>query len=160
MKKPILIAAMIAAFAAPAFANDLTLEDVRAMSDDELYALAETLSAEDETRLYQQARKEFPEGALGLQSSLNKLGKRELELEACQNALESGTASKVRVLSQVEPGRYLSLLRIIAEPSKKALDMTTDERAAESRRATRETNRILRDFRECKRKYRKRFGDG
>ena len=160
MRKPILIAAMIAAFAAPAFADDLTLEDVRAMSDDELYALAETLSSEDEARLYQQARKEFPEGALGLQSSLNKLGKRELELEACQNALESGTASKVRVLSQVEPGRYLSLLRIIAEPSNKALDMTIDERAAESRRATRETNRILRDFRECKRKYRKRFGDG
>ena len=160
MKTSILTAAIFAFMTVPSFAKDLTLEEVRAMSDDELYALAGTISSEDETRLYQQARKEFPEGALGLQSSLNKLRKRELELEACQNALESGTASKVRVLSQIEPGRYVSLLRIIAEPSKKALDMTIDERAAESRRATRETNRVLRDFRECKRKYRKRFGDG
>ena len=66
MKTPILIAAVFAAFAAPAFADDLTLEDVRAMSDDDLYALAETLSSEDEARLYQQARKQFPAGALGL----------------------------------------------------------------------------------------------
>ena len=69
MRTPTLIVAMIAMMAAPAFAEDLTLEDVRAMSDDELYALAETLSSEDEARLYQQARKEFPSKALGLQAA-------------------------------------------------------------------------------------------
>ena len=159
MRNPILIAAMIAAFAAPAFADDLTLKDVRAMSDDELYALADTLSSEDETRLYQQARKEFPENGLGLQSALNKLSKRQDELTACQAAVASGEASDLRALNEIEPGRYFSILRIVSVPTAEVLDMTSDERRAEARRAGTQTNKILRDLRECRREYRKKFGD-
>ena len=159
MRKPILIAAMISTLAAPAFADELTLEDVREMSDDELYALAESISSEDETRLYQQARKEFPEGALGLQAVLDELEKSTTELNECTTAIENDEKSKLRALRELEPGRYLSLLRIVSKPSDNVLDMTADERKAESKLATRETNRILREFRECKRKYRKRFGD-
>ena len=160
MKKPILIAAMIAAFAVPAFAGELTLEDVRAMSDDELYALAETISSEDETRLYQQARKEFPSKALGLQAARNEYARTAAELDACKVALESGKPFKLRALQELEPGRYLSLLRIVAKPSSEVMDMTTEERVSDAKTVGRETNRILRDFRDCKRKYRKRFGDG
>jgi len=160
MKNSILIAAVISAFTVPALADDLTLEDVRSMSDDELYALAETLSAEDEEALYEQARREFPEGALGLQSVMNKFQKSENDLKACVDAVDSGKASSVRALSELEPGTYFSLLRIISNPSDAVHDMTIDERKAESKRVTRDTNRVLREFRECKRKYRKRFGDG
>ena len=160
MRKPILIAAMIAAFAAPAFADTLTLKDVRAMSDDELYALAETLSAEDETRLYQQARKEFPEGALGLQATLDELEKTRSELENCRVAIEVGEPSELRALNESEPGRYLSLLRVVAMPSEVVFDLTVEERHSQSKDAGRETNRILRDLRECKRNYRRTFGDG
>ena len=159
MREPILIAAMIAAFAAPSFADDLTLKDVRAMSDDELYALADTLSGEDETRLYQQARKEFPSKALGLQAARNEFKKSSAELDACRNAIESDKPSALRALQELEPGRYLSLLRIVAEPSSEVLDMTTDERVTDAKAVGRQTNRIIREFRDCKREYRKRFGD-
>jgi len=158
MKNSILIAVVISAFAVPALADDLTLEDVRAMSDDELYALAETLSSEDETRLYQQARKQFPSKALGLQASRDELAKSSAELDACADALENNQASELRALTELEPGRYLSLLRIVSEPSKEVLDMTINERVADAKKVGRKTNRILRDFRDCKRKYRKRFG--
>jgi hypothetical protein len=158
MRKPILIAAMIAAFAAPAFADELTLKDVRAMSDDELYALAATLSSDDETRLYQRARKEFPEGALGLQSVRNELAKREEELEICERAIEDNKPSNLRALNEREPGRYFDLLRIVTTPSSDVLDMTPDERKASSKEATRTTNRVLRSVRNCKRAYRKKFG--
>jgi len=160
MRNPILIAAAIATFAAPALANEITLEDVRAMSDDELYVLAETLSAEDETRLYQEARKEFPDRALGLQSSLNKLEKSKQEFVACETALETDKVSKVRALSEFEPGTYFSLLRITSIPNDDVMDMTVAERRSKATEVGRETNRILRDFRDCKRKYRKHFGDG
>jgi len=159
MRKQILIAAMIAAFAAPAFADELTLEDVRAMSDDELYALADTLSSEDETRLYQQARKEFPKGALGLQATLDELEKNRAELESCRMAVETNEPSNLRALNELEPGRYLSLLRVVALPSGQVLDLTVEERHSQSKEAGRETNRVLRDLRECKRSYRKTFGD-
>lgn len=159
MRKPILIAAMIAAFAVPAFADALTLKDVRAMSDDELYALAETLSSEDESRLYQQARKEFPEGALGLQATLDEFEKTRSELESCLVAIEVGEPSDLRALNVSEPGRYLSLLRVVAIPSEDVFDLTVEERHSKSKDAGRETNRILRDLRECKRAYRKKFGD-
>ena len=158
MRKPILIAAMIAAFAAPAFADTLTLEDVRAMSDDELYALAGTLSSDDETRLYQKARKEFPEGALGLQSVRNELDKRKDELEACQNAVESDKPSELRALNEREPGRYFDLLRIVTIPMSDVLDMTPDERTVAAKEAGLETNRTLRAVRKCRRVYRKKFG--
>ena len=160
MKTPILTAAIYAFMTAPSFAKDLTLEDVRAMSDDELYELAGALSSEDETRLYQQARNEFPKGALGLQAVLNELDKTKNELAACEFALENNQASELRALTELEPGRYFSLLRIVSIPLTEVLDKTSDERAAESQRVTRDTNRVLRDFRNCKRKYRKRFGDG
>jgi len=39
------------------------------------------------------------------------------------------------------------------------MDMTTDERVTDAKAVGRETNSVLRDFRDCKRKYRKRFGD-
>ena len=159
MRKPILIAAMIAAFAAPAFADELTLKDVRAMSDNELYALAETLSGEDEARLYQKARKEFPEGALGLQSTIDKLEKARIELDACRKSLADGEASQVRALNKLEPAMYFNLLRIVAVPTDETLDLTKKERETEAKKAGRETNGIIRDFRECKREYRKRFGE-
>lgn len=158
MRKPILIAAAIAFFAAPAFADEITLEDVRAMSDDELYALAETLSAKDETRLYQQARKEFPEGALGLQSVRDELERRKHELEVCENAVEDGEPSDLRAMNEREPGRYFDLLRIVASPSDDVMDMTSDERTTASKEATRKTNRVLRSLRKCKRTYRKKLG--
>ena len=158
MRKPILIAAMIAAFAAPAFADELTLEDVRAMSDDELYALADTLSSEDEARLYEEARSEFPAAALGLQSAINKLKKSQHELEACQDALETQERSNVRSLTELEPGIYFSLLRIVSTPSDHVMDMTVDERTEEATIVGRNTNGVLRDFRICKRAYRKQFG--
>ena len=104
MRRPILIAAMIAMMAAPAFADALTLKDVRAMSDDELYSLAETLSPEDETRLYQQARKEFPRKALGLQAARNELEKSVAELDACRSALERDKPSELRALQELESG--------------------------------------------------------
>lgn len=158
MKNPILIATLIAAFAVPALADDLRLEDVRAMSDDELYALAKTLSAEDETRLYQQARKEFPDGALGLQAAKNELAKHQSELEACKAALASDKKSEARALNEKEPGRYFSLLRIAASPSDKVMDMTPNERAEQAPIFGRDTNRVIRDLRGCKRKHNKRFG--
>lgn len=161
MRNPLLITATAIALTTAVIANEeLTLENVRAMSDDELYALAETLSAEDETRLYQQARNEFPKNALGLQSALNKLAKRRDELDACENSIESGEPSTVRALNEIEPGRYLSILRIVSIPSNDVMDMTPAERKDEAREAGRETNRVLRDFRECKRKYRKLFEGG
>ena len=93
-------------------------------------------------------------------SVINKFQKSEYELKACVDAVDSGKASSVRALSELEPGTYYSLLRIISNPSDAVHDMTVDERKAESKRLTRDTNRVLREFRECKRKYRKRFGDG
>lgn len=158
MRTPTLIVAMIAMMAAPAFADDLTLEDVRAMSDGELYALAETLSSEDETRLYQQARKEFPEGALGLQSVRNELSKREEELEVCESAIENGKPSELRSLNEREPGRYFDLLRIVAVPTQDVVDMTPDERKTAANGTGFDINRTLRAVRKCKRVYRKQFG--
>ena len=158
MKTPILTAAIFAFMTAPSFAKDLTLEDVRAMSDGERYELAGTISSEDETRLYQQARKEFPEGALGLQSVRNELEKRKGELEACQNAIQSDNPSDLRALNEREPGRYFDLLRIVAKPSSEVIDMKPEERQAASEKATRATNRVLRSIRKCKRLYRKEFG--
>ena len=160
MRTQTLIAAMITMMAAPAFADEIALEDVRAMSDDELYSLAETLAPEDEARLYQQARKEFPEGALGMQSTLDKLEKARIELEACNKSLADGEASSVRALNELEPAIYFNLLRIVAVPTADTLDLTEAERKTEAKKAGRETNRIIREFRECKRQYRKRFGDG
>jgi len=160
MKNSILIAAVISAFAVPALADDLTLEDVRAMSDDELYALADTLSSTDEEELYKQARSEFPDAALGLQSALNKLAKSERELGACQTAIENNERSDVRALNELEPGTYFSLLRIVSVPGADVMDMTVDERRSRATKIGRQTNRTLRDFRECKREYRKLFGDG
>lgn len=160
MRNPILMAAMIAAFSAPAFADDLTLEDVRAMSDDELYALAETLSSEDEARLYQQARKEFPDGALELQSATRKLEKRSVELRSCESAIESGEKSELRALNERESGRYFELLRITSVPADKVLDMTPEERTIKAREAGSQTNKVVRQIRECMRKYRKKFEDG
>lgn len=160
MRKPILIAAMIAAFATPAFAGELTLEDVRAMSDNELYALADTLSSEDETRLYQQARKEFPDGALGLQSAKDELQKRTHELAECEASIERGKASDLRSLNENEPGRYFSLLRIVSLPTDEVMDMTSEERSAEAPKVGRQTNRVIRQIRDCKRAYQKSFGDG
>lgn len=158
MKTPILTAAIFAIMTAPALAKDLTLEDVRTMSDDELYSLAETISTEDETRLYQQARREFPEGALGLQAAEDELQKRTIELTECEKALEKGQMSKLRSLNENEPGRYFSLLRIVASPTNAVLDMTSDERSIEAPKIGRQTNRLIRQIRECKRSYRKRFG--
>ena len=160
MRKPILIAAMIASIAAPAFADDLALEDVRAMSDDELYALAETLSPKNEEAFYEQARNEFPSAALGLQSALNKLAKSEQELGACETAVTNNERSDVRALNELEPGMYFSLLRIISVPTADVMDMTVDERKSRATEIGRQTNRTLREFRECKREYRKLFGDG
>ena len=160
MKTSILTAAIFAFMTAPSFAKDLTLKEVRGMSDDELYKLADRLSSEEENQLYEKARKEFPKGALGLQAVLNELDKTKNELAACEFALENNQASELRALTELEPGRYFSLLRIVSIPSTEVLDMTSDERAAESKRVTRDTNRVLRNFRNCKRKYRKRFGDG
>ena len=160
MRKPILIAAMIAALAAPAFADELTLEDVRAMSDDELYALAETLSSQDESRLYQQARKEFPEGALALQSAIGKLDKRRGELRSCESAIERGEKSELRALNEREPGRYFELLRITSVPTKKILDMTSEERTTNAREVGSQTNKVVRQIRDCMRNYRKKFEDG
>ena len=160
MKTPILTAAIFAFMTAPSFAKDLTLEDVRAMSDDELYELAGTISSEDETRLYQQARKEFPEGALGLQSAKDELMKRTDELAECQESIKRGKASELRSLNENEPGRYFSLLRIVTSPTDEVMEMTSDERTAEAPKVGRQTNRIIREIRECKRAYRKRFGDG
>lgn len=160
MKQPILTITILAFMTAPSFAKDFTLKEVRAMSDDELYELAGTISSEDETRLYQQARKEFPSKALGLQAARNELEKSIAELDACRNALESDKASELRALRELEPGRYLSLLRIVAKPSGEVMDMTADERVSDAKAVGRETNRVLRDFRDCKRNYRKRFGDG
>jgi len=159
MKNPILIVAVIAAFATSAFADDLTLEDVRAMSDDELYVLAETLSSEDEARLYQQARKQFPEGALALQSALGKQEKREVELLSCENAIECGEVSELRALNELEPGRYFELLRIVSIPTDSVLDMTPEERTMESRAVGSQTNKTVREIRECMRQYRKKFED-
>ena len=159
MKLPILIAAVIATLAFPAFADDLTLEDVRAMSDDDLYALAETLSSEDEARLYQQARKEFPKGALALQSALGKLEKREGELRSCENAIDRGEESELRALNEREPGRYFELLRIISIPTADVLDMTPEERTMEAREVGSLTNKTVRKIRECMRQYRKKFED-
>jgi len=158
MKAPMLIVATIAVLSTPAIAEELTLEDVRAMSDQELYVLAETLSAEDETRLYQQARKVFPEGALGLQSVRDRLEKREEELEVCERAIETGEPSDLRALNEREPGRYFDLLRIVANPTENVMDMTVDERTAAAKDVGSKTNRLLRDLRQCKREYRKKFG--
>jgi len=158
MTTPILIAAVIATFAIPAFANNLSLKDVRAMSDAELYSLADTLSAENETDLYQQARKEFPEGALGLQSVRNELAKREHELEVCERAVEDDEPSELRALNEREPGRYFDLLRIVAIPDQDVMDMTPDERRTAAKEAGFKTNRTLRAVRKCKREYRKNFG--
>lgn len=160
MKNLILIVTAIAPLAFPAFADDLTLEDVRAMSDDDLYALAKTLSSEDEARLYQQARKQFPEGALGLQSALGKLEKREGELRSCENAIESGEKSKLRALNEREPGRYFELLRIISNPIDDVLDMTPEERTMKAREVGSRSNKVVRKIRDCMRQYRKKFEDG
>lgn len=159
MRTPILTATIFAIMTVSASAKELTLEDVRAMSDDELYSLADTLSSEDETRLYQRARKEFPEGALGLQATLNELGKTRSELENCHSAVEIGEPSELRALNETESGRYLSVLRVVAMPSDEVIDLTVEERHFRSKEAGRETNRVLRDLRECKRSYRKKFGD-
>ena len=160
MKKPIVTAAIFAFMTAPSLAKDLTLKEVRAMSDGELYELAGTLSSEDENQLYEKARKEFPKGALGLQSAINKFEKSEHELVACQTAVENNERSDVRALNELEPGTYFSLLRIVAVPTADVMDMTIDERKSRATEIGRKTNRALREFRECKRKYRKLFGDG
>lgn len=159
MKKPILTAAILAFMTAPSFAKDLTLEVVRAMSDDELYELAGTISPEDETRLYQQARKEFPEGALALQSAIGKFEKRNGELRSCENALRIGEKSELRALNEREPGRYFELLRITSVPTDNVLDMTLEERTIEAREVGSQTNKVVRQVRECMRKYRKKFED-
>ena len=158
MKTPIIAAAIFAFMTVPSFAKDLTLKEVRAMSDDELYELAGTISSEDETQLYQQARKEFPEGALGLQSVRNELEKRKGELEACQNAIQSDNPSDLRALNEREPGRYFDLLRIVAAPASDVMDMTLDERKVAAKKAGLETNQTLREVRKCRRMYRKKFG--
>ena len=160
MRTPILMTAMMALMTSLAFADEVKLDNVRSLSDDHLYSLAETLSAEDETRLYQEARKEFPEGALGLQSTIDKRDKSRTELKACRAALENGEPSEVRALNELESAMYFNLLRIVSVPTAETMDMTVDERTAAAKEAGRETNRLLREFRECKREYRKRFGDG
>lgn len=158
MKTSILISALISLSTAPAFADALTVDDLRAMSDDQLYALSKTLLPEAENQLYQQARKEFPEGALGLQSVRDRMEKRERELEVCQSAVETGEPSDLRALNEREPGRYFDLLRIVAAPSDDVMDMTLDERKAAAKEAGSKTNRLLRDLRQCKRSYRQKFG--
>ena len=99
MRNPILIASDDRSLCRSGVRRRTHAKDVRAMSDDELYALADTLSSEDETRLYQQARKEFPDGALGLQSVRNELAKRENELEVCERAIEDDMSRRIYVPS-------------------------------------------------------------